>query len=195
MKVVAINGSARKNGNTVTLIKAVFAALKDKGIETEMISLAGLKVRPCRACFRCAEKQNRRCAVKDDDANDVIAKLEEADGIILGSPVYFADVSAQLKCLIERAGMTAKANGAMFARKPAAAVVAVRRAGAVHTFDSINHFFLIGQMIVVGSSYWNVGYGREPGAVKQDEEGMGIMKNLGKNMAWLLKRIEAKKEG
>jgi len=192
MKVIAINGSARKNGNTAILLKAVLDELGERGIKTELVSLAGLEVRPCRACLKCAEKKNRRCVVKDD-ANDVIAKLDEADGIILGSPVYFADLSGQLKCLIDRSGMVARVNGDMFKRKPAAAVVAARRSGAVHAFDSINHYFLIGQMIVVGSSYWNVAYGREKGEVKKDEEGMGIMKDLGKNMAWLLKKIKDKK--
>ena len=192
MKVIAINGSARKKGNTAALIEAALAELKDRGIKTEMISLAGLKVAPCRACLKCADKKNRQCVVKDD-VNDIIAKLDEADGIILGSPTYFADLSGQLKCLIDRSGMVARVNGDMFKRKPAAAVVAARRSGAVHTFDSINHYFLIGQMIVVGSSYWNVAYGREKGEVLKDEEGMGIMKDLGKNMAWLLKKLKDKK--
>lgn len=192
MKVVAINGSARKNGNTAVLLKTVLDELGEKGVKTELIHLSALKVRPCRACLKCAEKKNNRCVLKDDDLNDVVAKFIDADGIILGSPVYFADLSGQLKCLIDRAGMVARVNGDLFKRKLGAAVVAARRAGAVHAFDSINHFFLIGQMIVVGSSYWNVAFGREPGEVKKDEEGLTIMKDLGKNMAWLLKRIKEK---
>jgi len=189
MKVVAVNGSARKDGNTALLLRAVLAELEREGIETELLQLAGKNIAPCKACFKCMDNKDRRCGVKSDDANEVIEKLAAADGMLLGSPVYFADLSGGLKCLIERAGMTAKANGDMFARKAGAAVVAVRRAGSVHAFDSINHFFLIGQMIVPGSSYWNMGFGRESGEVSKDEEGMLIMRNLGRNMAWLLKKI------
>ena len=189
MKVVAVNGSARKDGNTALLLRAVLAELEREGIDTELLQLSGKNIAPCKACFKCMDNKDQRCGVKSDDANAVIEKLAAADGMLLGSPVYFADLSGGLKCLIERAGMTAKANGDMFARKAGAAVVAVRRAGSVHAFDSINHFFLIGQMIVPGSSYWNMGFGRESGEVSKDEEGMLIMRNLGRNMAWLLQKI------
>ena len=189
MKVVAVNGSARKDGNTALLLRAVLAELEREGIDTELLQLSGKNIAPCKACFKCADNKDRRCGVKSDDANGVIEKLAAADGMLLGSPVYFADLSGGLKCLIERAGMTAKANGDMFARKVGAAVVAVRRAGSVHAVDAINHFFLIGQMIVPGSSYWNMGFGRESGEVSKDEEGMTIMRNLGRNMAWLLQKI------
>jgi multimeric flavodoxin WrbA len=139
--------------------------------------------------MKCFEKKNRQCAAKNDDMNGCIEKMTEADGVLLGSPTYFADVSTKIKALIERAGMVARANDDLFRRKVGAGVVAVRRAGCMHALNSINHFFLIGQMIVPGSSYWNVGVGRDAGQVASDEEGLQTMKVLGENMAWLLKKI------
>ncbi len=190
MKVIAINGSARKDGNTAILIRRVFEELNSEGIETELVQLAGKTLSGCRACMQCFEKLDRRCSQTKDIVNELIERMLEADGIIFGSPVYFADLSSELKALIDRAGMVAKANGDMFARKAGAAVVAVRRGGATNTFDSINKFFFIGQMVVPGSSYWNMGIGREKGEVEKDEEGIQTMVNLGKNMAWLLKKIQ-----
>ncbi len=189
MKVVAFNGSARKDGNTAILIRKVFAELEAEGIETELVQMAGKKIRGCIACAKCYKNKDKRCAVDNDVANECIEKMVEADGIILGSPTYFADVSTEMKALIDRAGFVARANSDMFKRKPGAAVVAVRRAGALHVFDSINHFFLISQMIVPGSFYWNVGIGLNPGEVEQDSEGLETMQILGRNMAWLLKKI------
>ena len=188
MKVFAINGSARKDGNTAILIKEVFKELEAEGIQTEMIQLSGMKIRGCAACYQCMGNKNQRCAV-NDDVNAIIEKMVEADGIILASPTYFADVSSELKAVIDRTGFVARANGNMFKRKVGAAVVAVRRAGAIHVFDSINHFFLISEMIVPGSMYWNIGIGRNIGEVESDEEGMATMSALGKNMAWLLKKL------
>ena len=192
MKVVAFNGSPRRDGNTSILIKAVFDELKKEGIETELVSLGGKSVRGCMACFACAQNKNRRCVMEDDHVNDSIQKMIEADGIILGSPVYVADVSMEIKAFIDRACLVSKANGDMFKRKVGAAVVAVRRGGAVHAFDTLNHFFTISQMMVVGSSYWNFAVGRDIGQVREDEEGMRTMKVLGENMAWLLKKVNAK---
>ncbi len=189
MKVIAFNGSARKDGNTAILINHVFRELEKAGIKTELVQLAGKTIRGCAACFKCFENKDQRCSVKTDVVNECIEKMIEADGIILGSPTYFADVSSELKALIDRAGMVSIANGYMYKRKVGAAVVAVRRAGAIHVFDSINHFFFINQMIVPGSSYWNLGIGREKGEVEKDEEGVRTMKVLGENMAWLLKKI------
>jgi len=189
MKVVAFNGSARKDGNTTILVKTVFSELKKEGIRTELVQLAGKKIRGCIACGKCFTNQDKRCAVTGDIANDCIEKMLEADGIILASPTYFADVSAEMKALIDRSGFVAKANQDMFRRKVGASVVAVRRAGAIHTFDTMNHFFFISQMIVPGSSYWNIGIGLAPGDVNSDEEGLSTMQSLGANMAWLLKKI------
>lgn len=189
MKVIAFNGSARKDGNTAILVRHVFSALNKKGIKTEMVQLSGKKIRGCIACFKCWENKDKQCAVKNDIVNECIEKMLEADGIILASPTYFADVSAELKALIDRSGMVSRANGDMFRRKAGAAVVAERRGGAIHVFDTINHFFLIGQMIVPGSIYWNMGVGREKGEVEKDEEGLKTMQVLGENMAWLMKKI------
>ena len=191
MKVVAFNGSARKDGNTARLIREVFKELNAEGVETELIQLAGKAVHGCTACRKCFTAKNRRCSVEGDIINECIAKMDEADGIILGSPVYFANVTTEIKALIDRAGFVAKANGDMLRRKIGASVVAVRRAGAIHVFDSLNHFFFINQMIVPGSSYWNIGIGREVGEVDKDEEGLATMRTLGQNMAWLLGKTKA----
>lgn len=189
MKVVAFNGSARKDGNTAMLVNYVFEELEKEGIVTELVSLAGKHPHGCIACYQCFKDKNRRCAVDTDCINECIEKMEEADGIILASPTYFADCSSELKALIDRTGMVSRANGDIYRRKVGAAVVARRRGGAIHVFDTINHFFTIGQMIVVGSSYWNIGIGREKGEVAGDEEGIATMRTLGMNMAWLLKKI------
>jgi len=189
MKVVAFNGSARKDGNTTILVNTVFGELKKEGIKTELVQLSGKKIRGCIACEKCFINQDKRCALKGDVLNDCIEKMLEADGIILASPTYFTDVSTEMKALIDRAGFVAKANQDMFRRKVGAAVVAVRRAGAIHAFDTMNHFFFISQMIVPGSSYWNIGIGLAPGDVNTDDEGTLTMQTLGINMAWLLKKI------
>lgn len=190
MKVVAINGSPRPQGNTSILINAVFDELKKEGIATEFIQLGGKAVRGCVACYGCVRNKNLRCVMDDDMINDCIQKMIEADGIILGSPVYVTDVTSEMKALIDRACLVGKANGDLFKRKAGAAVLAVRRGGAIHAFDTINHFFTIMQMVVPGSSYWNFGMGREMGEVLKDEEGLRTMKVLGENMAWLLKKIK-----
>ena len=191
MRVIAINGSPRREGNTSILIRHVFSELEKVGIQTEMVQLAGVRIRGCMACFKCGENLDKKCAVIDDPINEYIEKMLKADGIILASPTYFTDVTAEMKALIDRTGMVAKQNDDMFRRKVGAAVIAVRRGGAVHAFDTINHFFFINQMVVPGSRYWNMGIGREPGAVEADEEGIATMKTLGENMAWLLKKIHA----
>jgi multimeric flavodoxin WrbA len=192
MKVVAFNGSGRKDGNTAILLNYVLAELRKEGIDTELVQLAGKSVRGCTACRKCFEKKDKRCSgVTNDAVNDYIAKMIEADAIILGSPVYYADLTAGMKALIERAGFVSRANDELFKRKVGAAVVAVRRAGAIHAFDSINHFFLITRMIIPGSDYWNVGIGREIGEAEADAEGVQTMKTLGQNMAWLLKKLHA----
>lgn len=189
MKVLAINSSARKDGNTAILLNTVLEVLKSDGIETELIQLAGQQIQGCIACFKCFKKKDGQCAVEKDMLNYCLSKMRAADGILLGSPTYFSDVSANMKALIERGGLVSKANRDMFKGKVGAGVVAFRRAGAIPAFNSINLFFLYGQMIVPGSSYWNVGIGMNPGDVSQDAEGIQTMKDLGKNMAWLLKKL------
>lgn len=189
MKVIAFNGSARKEGNTAILLNLVLAELKAEGIETELYSLAGKPVQGCIGCFKCFDKKDKRCNVEKDIINECIQKMVEADGILLGSPTYFADVSASMKAVIERCGMVGRANNGLYRRKVGAAVVAVRRAGGIHVFNSLNYFFSINEMIIPGSSYWNIGIGRQPGEVNNDAEGVQTMKSLGQNMAWLLKKV------
>ncbi len=189
MKVVAFNGSARRKGNTQHLVDHALRELAARGVETESVSLAGHPLRGCVACLKCFTNQDKRCAVDVDFVNDCVEKMLWADGIILASPTYFANVSAEMKALIDRAGMVAKANGDMFARKVGAAVVAVRRGGAIQVFNALNAFFLIGQMVVVGSSYWNMGIGLNRGDVDDDTEGLQTMQTLGRNMAWALERL------
>ena len=189
MKVVAFNGSARKDGNTASLVKRVFKELYREGIETELVQLSGEPIRGCKACRTCVETRDGRCVMDNDIVNECIQKMVKADGIILASPVYFTDVPAEMKALIDRAGYVTRGNGDLLQRKVGAAIVAVRRTGAIHTFDTLNHFFLISQMIVPGSNYWNMGIGLNPGDVEGDEEGMATMEILGQNMAWLLKKL------
>jgi multimeric flavodoxin WrbA len=191
MKVVAFNGSARKDGNTAMLMRSVLQVLEAEGIETELIQLAGEQIRGCNACGTCHSTKNKRCVIEDDNVNAYIQKMIEADAVILGSPVYFSMMAPALKALSDRAFYVARANDDMFKRKIGAAVVAVRRAGGIPTFDAINHYFLISQMIVPGSSYWNVGIGWKKGDVEGDEEGAEIMEELGKNVAWLLKKLKS----
>jgi multimeric flavodoxin WrbA len=189
MRVFAINGSPRANGNTSALIQIVLDELTTEGIECELFQIGGLPVRGCTACYKCFQQRNQRCAIQQDVINHCIEQILASDGVIIGSPTYFANVNAEIKALIDRVGLVARANGDMFKRKVGAAVVAVRRAGAIHAFNSINHLFTIGQMIIPGSSYWNLGIGGAPNDVQGDEEGIQTMKTLGQNMAWLLKKI------
>jgi multimeric flavodoxin WrbA len=188
IKVIAFNGSARKGGNTSILLQYVLKELETEGIQTELIEMSGCKIHGCLACRNCSVKKDHRCSQRNDMGNVFIEKMESADGILLGSPTYVTDVTPEIKALMDRACKVAGANGHFLRRKIGAAVVAVRRAGAIHAFDSLNHFFLITEMIIPGSSYWNIGIGLEPGDVEKDEEGIRTMKTLGQNMAWLLKK-------
>lgn len=191
MKVLAINGSARKDGNTAILIGTVLEELNKAGIETVMIQLAGNNIEPCKACWACGDQKN--CVHRKDSFRDIFEKMIEADGILLGSPVYSANVSANMQALLERAAVVADMNPNLFTHKIGAAVAAVRRGGALQAVDSMNHFFLNHEMIVVGSTYWNMVYGQMPGDVLKDEEGLANMRNLGENMAYLLKALDRQK--
>ncbi len=191
MKAIAFNGSARKDGNTAILIKTVFTELEKEGIETELIQLAGTHIHGCIACGQCMKLKNKRCAVTTDPVNEYIAKMDAAQAIIIGSPVYFGNVTTETKALIDRSGYVARANDFMFARKIGAPVIAVRRGGETAVFDAINRYFFLEQMIVAGSSYWNFAFGRAPGDVERDSEGMETMHILGQNIAWLLKKLHA----
>ncbi len=189
MKVLAINGSPRKNGNTSILLNTVIEELQQNGIETEFFQLGGKKIRGCSACGKCRELLNQRCSNDNDVLNECLEKMLAAEGILLGSPTYFSDVTAEMKALIDRSGYVTRSNGHLFKRKVGAAVAAVRRSGVQHALDTMNHLFTISQMIIPGSNYWNLGIGGPEGAVKDDEEGLTTMRVLGENMAWLLKKI------
>ena len=191
MKVIAFNGSPRKEGNTYQSLQAVIGELQKEGIETEVIQLGGKSIHGCTACYKCFNNKDKECSIKDDEVNDYIRKMIEADGIIIGSPVYFSNVTSEVKAFIDRTGLVARANDNLLKRKVGAGVVAVRRAGATFAFSAINFFFFIQEMIVPGSIYWNLAIGREPGEVQEDQEGMMTFKTLGQNMAWLLKKIKA----
>lgn len=191
MNVVAFNASARKGGNTKLMLDAVLKPLQDVGAQTELVELAGTNPKGCKACFVCIKKKDGTCAIKDDIINECIDKMAKADAIILGSPTYFADVTTEMKALIDRCGMVGRANDNLYKRKIGAAVAVARRAGEIHAFDTMNHFFQIGHMLVVGSSYWNIGIGRDKGDVAKDEEGIKTMTDLGENIAWLLEKLKA----
>ncbi|MDD4455556.1 MAG: flavodoxin family protein [Candidatus Methanomethylophilaceae archaeon] len=186
-KIVAFNGSPRKDGNTSILIRRILDELENEGIETELVQVGGQMIRGCTDCRRCFENRDRRCVFDDDIVNDCIGKMVDADGIILASPVYFLDVTSEMKALIDRAGVVARANDGPFRRKAAIAAAAVRRSGANHTIDTLLHFMLYSGMIIPGAPV--IGIGRDIGDVRKDEEGMARAKEAGKNMAWLLKTI------
>jgi multimeric flavodoxin WrbA len=189
-KAVAFNGSPRKDGNTFYMLQKVLEPIADAGIETELVQIGGKLVHGCRACGQCAKNQNCQCVINSDIINECIAKMLDADAIIMGSPSYFSGVTPELKALIDRSGYVAITNGRKFKHKIGAAVAVHRRGGAVNVFDSINHMFLMSQMIVPGSLYWNFGVGREPGEVANDQEAINNMTDLGKTIAWLIKTLK-----
>ncbi|PID27723.1 MAG: FMN reductase [Candidatus Cloacimonadota bacterium] len=194
MKVIGFNGSPRKGGNTEYMIKTVFAELEKHGIETELIQVGGKSVRGCTACLACRSGQSENCVIDSDPVNEWVQKMVEADGIIMGSPTYFSSLTPELKALIDRAGYITLGKGGLLKRKVGVALAAVRRAGGVHVFDQINHFFHISQMVMPGASYWNLGVGREKGEFLEDEEGIRNMRTLADNMIWLLNLIDKEKK-
>lgn len=187
MRLTAFNGSSRKNGNTRILLEIICDEAHRAGIDSEIISLSDFALRGCLGCFAC--KGQARCTTIDDGFNACFAKMREADGIVLGSPVYSADVSALMKAFLERAGVVCSSNPGLLRRKAGAAVAAVRRAGGLNTIDSMNHFLLNKEVILAGSTYWNMVYGKDPDDVRHDEEGMRNIRNLGENLAWLMLRL------
>jgi len=189
LQVVAFNGSPHPTGNTAALIRMVFAELEKEGIGTELVQLGAEPLTGCTDCRGCRRARNQRCSREGDRLNEYLGKMQRAHGVLLGSPTYIADMSAGMKALVERCTIVSRANDHLLARKVGAAVIAVHRAGATSVLSSLNFFFLINQMIVPGSSYWNLGIGREPGEVEGDSEGVKTMSTLGRNMAWLLKKL------
>jgi multimeric flavodoxin WrbA len=191
MKAVAINGSPRKGGNTEILLRKVLEPLASAGWETEFIQLGGRLIKGCTACYKCFGTKDRRCGVKLDVFNGCLDSMLASHAIILGTPTYFTDVSTEMKALIDRTGIVSLANDGLLRGKIGAAVVAVRRGGGTHAFDTINHMFLMSGAIIPGSTYWNLGFGLEKGEVAGDEEGLRNMEDLGKTIAWLGKAMSA----
>lgn len=185
MYALAISGSPRKNGNTQTLLKHVLAPLAAAGWETELVRVGGKGISGCIACYECFRNKDMRCSVNKDGFNAVMERMVRAQAIVIGSPTYFTDVTADTKAVLDRSGLVAIANGHVFRGKIGAAVVAVRRGGGTHVFDTINHMYLMSQMIVPGSTYWNLGFGMNPGEVENDAEGLNNMRHLGETIAWL----------
>ena len=192
MKVLAVNGSPRKEGNTHKMIVKVFEALDAEGIETELVQVGGKIIRGCLSCYKCIERKDRRCATGNDMFNDLFEQMLASDGLILASPTYFADITPELKAVIDRAGFVSRVNGQLFRYKAGAAVVSLRRGGGVCAYDSINHLYQISGMFIVGSTYWNLGFGGRTGdEVPNDKEGMENMLDLGRSMAFLLQKLNA----
>lgn len=194
MKVIAFNGSPRKNGNTAMAMQLVLAELEKAGIETELIHVGNEKLRGCAACHACAKSQDGCCIFKDDPVNEWIQKMTEADGILLGSPVYFSGVGGTMKNFLDRAFFVAATNNGLFRHKVGASVAAVRRSGGIPTVDAMNKFIQYAEMLMPTSNYWTVAHGRMPGEVDQDAEGKQIMEILGQNMAWLMKLVDHGKD-
>jgi len=187
MKVLAINGSPKANGNTARMLRQVLDVCAQAGHDVELYQAGGRPVRGCMACGGCGSHIGR--CVTDDWVNEAYGKMAEADAIILGSPTYFADLTPEIKAVIDRTGFVSRRDGMRFSRKIGAAVAPVRRAGAIHVLDSMQHFFLINDMVVPGSTYWNLSFGLTPGEVENDEEGCKTLQRLGENIAWLLEKL------
>ncbi len=191
MKVVAINGSPRRGGNTEIMLNAVLEPLKEAGVETKIIQVGGQNIHGCRGCWACGKLANRKCAFNDDIVNDILEDLFTADAIIWGTPSYYGNMTPELKALIDRAGIVASANGKLFRHKAGAAVIAERRGGGSFIQASIHEMMLMSEMIIPGSTYWNFGFGRDKGEVSSDAEAMANMKNLGENILMLIQKLNA----
>ena len=194
MKVVAINGSPHKEGNTYHALMGVGKQLMENGIDFEIIHIGNKAVRGCMACGGCSRNKDEKCVITTDPLNEWVQKMKDADGIILGSPVYYAGIPGTMKSFLDRAFYVSGSNGNLFRHKVGAAVVAVRRTGGSSTFDSLNHYLNYSEMILATSNYWNITHGLSSGEVLQDTEGVQIMEVLGRNMAWILKMREQTKD-
>jgi multimeric flavodoxin WrbA len=187
MKVVGFNGSPRKDGNTTILFNYLFRELRKEGIETELVQLAEKKIHGCKACYKCFENKDGRCAVKNDAANEYIEKMSTAHGIVLGSPSYFQDVTSEMKALIDRSGFVGLANGRIYRNKVGAVLSCFRRTGGMHTIETMNHFFFSNEIIIAGRA---ISVARDKGDVEKDEEGIQMANALGQRMAWILKKLQ-----
>lgn len=190
MNVIAFNGSPRKEGNTYHAIKTTAEELEKAGIEVEIIHVGDKLIRGCIACKQCTKNKDEKCALPGDDVNDWIQKMKDADGIIIGSPVHYSSIGATMKAFLDRAFYVAGANNNLFRHKVGAALVAVRRSGGVLAFDQLTNYLNYSEILIATSNYWSVIHGAKPGEALADEEGVQIMRILGKNMAWLLKLVE-----
>ncbi|MDD3469329.1 MAG: flavodoxin family protein [Thermoguttaceae bacterium] len=191
MKVLAISGSPRRGGNTETLLRAVLEPIAAAGVETELVSLADHKVKGCTACTGCTRSETVRCVQPDPAFDGMVEKFMEADGILIGSPVYFGSATPEMMALLDRIGYVCRGNPKklnFLRRKIGAAVAVARRTGCNFTFAQLNYFFLINEMLVPGSNYWNNGYAALPGTVVKDDEAMRVAQRLGENFLWLLQK-------
>jgi multimeric flavodoxin WrbA len=191
MRVLGISGSPRRGGNTDFLIKTALDVLAGEGLETEFVSLADRPVKPCLACGGCFKTDKTDCTQPDPAFEGMVEKFAAADGILVGSPVYFGSATPQTMALLDRVGYVARRHPQLLRRKVGAAVVVARRAGQNFTFAQLNYFFLISEMLVVGSTYWNVAVGRDKGDVANDAEGMQTINTLARNMAWAIKKLRS----
>ncbi|MCR4419563.1 MAG: flavodoxin family protein [Clostridia bacterium] len=187
MKVVGIAGSTRREGNTRRVVEEALAVCRREGLETHLIDLADKQIEDCRVCLYC-RRHPGQCA-QEDDLGAIYRELKTADAFILASPVYFSSVTGRVKALVDRVGWLSGSEGRVFERKVGGALVVGRRAGHIFAFSELNNFFLHQGMIVPGSSYWNVAFGREPGEVGADAEGLATVRNFASNLAWLVKKL------
>ena len=194
MKIIAINGSPHENGNTWVALKTIGEVLGKEGIDFEILHIGNKNIHGCMACSKCAKNQDEKCSIRNDDLNRYLPAIKEADGLILGSPVYYSGIAGTMKCFLDRLFYVSSANGNWMRHKIGTAVVAVRRSGGSMTLDSLNHYLTISEMIVPSSTYWNIIHGRQEGEAEQDMEGIQTLQLLGANMAWMLKTIHAKTE-
>lgn len=189
MRVLGISGSPRSGGNTDILIQTALEQMAEAGFETDFLPLAGRPIRPCEACGGCAKNKVADCVLGDPGFEDVVERFIKADAVIVGSPVYFGSATPQTMALLDRVGYVSRRHGNFLRRKVGAAVAVARRAGQNFTFAQLNYFFLISEMIVPGSTYWNVGTALNKGDIKQDQEALETIRNLTANMAWLLEKL------
>ena len=194
MKVIAFNGSPKPEGNTYYAIRLVADELKKEGIETEIVCIGNKKIRGCMACNKCRDNMDEKCIFEGDIVNEMVQKLKEADGIILGSPVHYTDMSGTMKSFLDRLFYVSGANGNFLKHKVGASLVAVRRSGGLTALNQLNSYLNYSEMILPTSYYWNIIHGMVPGEILKDEEGVCIMKTLGRNMAWAMKLVENGKD-
>ena len=187
VRIIGIAGSPRKDGNTELLVKEALSAAESEGAKTELVSLAGKTITPCDGCRTC--RKTKKCHIRNDDLPPIFKKMLRADGIILASPVYFGSATPQIKALIDRAGYLGGSMGRVFENKVGGPIVVARRAGQNFTFAQLMFFFMITGMIVPGSTYWNIAFGREKGEAQKDDEGIRTVRNFGRRVAWLAKKL------